>query len=412
MEGCYRYHDMMLDALLQLAGKDTTVVLVSDHGYISSDKRPTPEEAERLPEASHRFYGIAALNGPAIKQGEILYGATLLDVTPTILRLFGLPVGGDMEGRAWAETFRVPQKVARIPTWEMMPGDDGMHARVVQEDPELAAAALLRLIDLGYMSPPTEGMDQRLAEVLQLGKWNLAYAYIDGGLFKKAIPLLEELTAGYADVVLYQVQLVECYIRVRDVENARRRLDAMDGRWQDHPHILLLRGALSLSEGKTEEALELLEDALQKPPSSTQIFNLIGKAYGQLQDFTKAAAAYEKTLAMDSEDPSGHDGLAQASIGLKDFDRALDHALKAVGYLHYFPSAHFHLGVALAHLGHNEEAISAFETCLGMAVNKKQVHVWLAKLYDQDARDQEKTLEHRRQIRKLDQTPRFFFLDE
>ena len=36
-------------------------------------------------------------NGPAIKQNDRLYGATILDVTPTILALLGLPVGGDMD---------------------------------------------------------------------------------------------------------------------------------------------------------------------------------------------------------------------------------------------------------------------------------------------------------------------------
>jgi predicted AlkP superfamily phosphohydrolase/phosphomutase len=42
------------------------------------------------------------MKGEHIQQDERIYGATLLDVTPTILTLFGLPVGEDMDGRVLA----------------------------------------------------------------------------------------------------------------------------------------------------------------------------------------------------------------------------------------------------------------------------------------------------------------------
>ena len=40
IEGAYRFHDMMLGALLQLAGEDTTVILLSDHGFHPDHLRP------------------------------------------------------------------------------------------------------------------------------------------------------------------------------------------------------------------------------------------------------------------------------------------------------------------------------------------------------------------------------------
>ncbi|MGA1045696.1 MAG: alkaline phosphatase family protein, partial [Phycisphaerales bacterium] len=40
MTGIYRFHDMMLEALLRIAGDDTTVVLISDHGYYNDARRP------------------------------------------------------------------------------------------------------------------------------------------------------------------------------------------------------------------------------------------------------------------------------------------------------------------------------------------------------------------------------------
>ena len=36
----YRFHDMMLETLLTLAGPEATVILVSDHGFHSDHLRP------------------------------------------------------------------------------------------------------------------------------------------------------------------------------------------------------------------------------------------------------------------------------------------------------------------------------------------------------------------------------------
>ncbi len=37
MTGCYRFHDMLLERLLKLAGPETTVLLISDHGYYNDE---------------------------------------------------------------------------------------------------------------------------------------------------------------------------------------------------------------------------------------------------------------------------------------------------------------------------------------------------------------------------------------
>ena len=99
MTGCYRFHDMMLHTLLQYTDEQTTVILVSDHGYECGHRRPAPDHAKRDPEACHRSFGIACLKGPDIKENERLYGASILDVTPTILSA-ARSAGGRRHGRA------------------------------------------------------------------------------------------------------------------------------------------------------------------------------------------------------------------------------------------------------------------------------------------------------------------------
>ena len=41
-----------------------------------------------------------------MKRGERIYGASVLDVAPTVLHLFGLPAGADMDGKVLATPSR------------------------------------------------------------------------------------------------------------------------------------------------------------------------------------------------------------------------------------------------------------------------------------------------------------------
>jgi len=51
----------------------------------------------------HQLEGIIIAAGPAIRRGVALQQASVLDVTPTLLALLGLPVGRDMDGRVLTE---------------------------------------------------------------------------------------------------------------------------------------------------------------------------------------------------------------------------------------------------------------------------------------------------------------------
>jgi predicted AlkP superfamily phosphohydrolase/phosphomutase len=126
MIGCYRYHDMMLESMLKYAGEDTTVILVSDHGFHSGDGR-FDTDGFKDPESWHRPFGVVCAKGPGIQKDKQIYGATLLDVTPTVLSLFGLPIGADMDGRPWLEIFDQETRAEHVMTWDAIEGDDGMH---------------------------------------------------------------------------------------------------------------------------------------------------------------------------------------------------------------------------------------------------------------------------------------------
>ena len=120
VEAGYRFHDMMLDRLLGLAGDDCHIMLISDHGFHSGALRsPELPDLPAAPALEHRKYGVFTASGPQFCRNEKVYGSSLLDVAPTILHFFDLPLGEDMEGRVMNDIFRSPTKPGYINSWEL-----------------------------------------------------------------------------------------------------------------------------------------------------------------------------------------------------------------------------------------------------------------------------------------------------
>ncbi len=96
----YIYLDEVLGKFLRAASSDTTVFVISDHGF-----RPIPREEAEDPELSggHEKEGILFCKGPAFRKGYEIQNASIYDFLPTLLHLAGLPVAGDMKGRVWKE---------------------------------------------------------------------------------------------------------------------------------------------------------------------------------------------------------------------------------------------------------------------------------------------------------------------
>ena len=54
----------------------------------------------------HDIYGTFIATGPDIDGGKKIFGAEIIDITPTILSLMGVPVPNNMDGRVLTHIFR------------------------------------------------------------------------------------------------------------------------------------------------------------------------------------------------------------------------------------------------------------------------------------------------------------------
>jgi len=269
VNNAYRFHDMMLHTLLQLAGPDATVILVSDHGFHSDHLRPRGIPREPAgPAVQHRQFGIVAMRGPHVKQDERIYGATLLDVTPTILTLYGLPVGEDMDGRVLVQAFEEPPAIERIPSWEQVPGECGMHPADLRMDPAAAQAVLQQFVALGYIQPPNENQQKAVESAVREANYNLARVLLDSRRPQEALPLLADL-ARSSDEARFRQHLAHCHYMLGQRQEAKQILEDLIAHPPKPPSRLRLPTRLTRRPTQLFKTKQVLN--LRTKPFPTQI---------------------------------------------------------------------------------------------------------------------------------------------
>jgi hypothetical protein len=125
LEQYYRYIDGEIGRAIGRLGPDDLLLVISPFGMepLSLPKRllervlgnPESGTHERAPD------GFLMAFGPAVRPGRP-GRASVLDVAPTVLYYFGLPIGRDMDGHArtdvFARSFTAARPLAFIPTYE------------------------------------------------------------------------------------------------------------------------------------------------------------------------------------------------------------------------------------------------------------------------------------------------------
>jgi predicted AlkP superfamily phosphohydrolase/phosphomutase/tetratricopeptide (TPR) repeat protein len=398
----YLWHDLMLGRLLQLAGEDATVILVSDHGFHSDHLRPSSGVATAAQDAAswHRQHGIFVMAGPNIRNDERIYGATLLDVAPTVLTLLGLPVGADMDGKPLVQAFDCHVAVTRIASWDEVPGEAGLHPPDLRVDPIDASEAMRQLVDLGYMPAPTEEQHSAIDIARREWKYNLAASQFDAGRVTEALPLIESLYREQAQNLRFALLLAQCYANLNRAADVRGVIEALNAHHPSMPESDLWLGWALLVSGEHDAAVEPLRRAEQSTPDSPVVHSMIGRIYCQQRRWAEAERAFARALQIDPESEIVHDGLASVMLGTGRDEQAAAHALRAVGLSHDFPIAHYHLGVALVRLGHHERAAMAMSVAVSMCPGMLHAHRYLAALYIR-LNNPEKAMAHRRIARQL-----------
>jgi tetratricopeptide (TPR) repeat protein/arylsulfatase A-like enzyme len=384
MTGIYRFHDMMLGRLVSLAGPEATIIVCSDHGFINDETRPLDtKEQPAGPEAWHRMQGIVAMAGPGVLRDERVYGATILDITPTVLTLLGVSTGRDMDGKPLVTALEPSAApVQFVESWDAIESPDaGLHPPDLRVDPFDQQEALQQLVALGYLAAPGADASRQVGVATDEAQFNLGNAYMDAERYHEARPIFERLHAAHPAMERYTVQVAYCRLLMNDLPGAREAAERIAATSRNAPQTRVLLASIAFTDGRIDEALVLLHEAEQADPRLPNLHCQIAQVYVEQKRWEDAERAFRRAQAIDPDAPMPLYGLAMVALHRGRNDEAARFALRSVGLQHYFPRAHFVLGVALTRMQWLDRAAQAFETVLKLRPNFLGAHRYLGAVY-------------------------------
>ena len=287
VDAAYDWADRLLGEVMASLDADTTLVVVSDHGWLGSpedergreprfeivdgkivnrERPPKPYEdwlRSKAPfDASfdgwlsggpfHRGVGVLGLFGAGVRKGHRFStpmppapgrpawsgeGARIHDIAPTVLALLGFPKGDDMPGRVLGEAFETSLATGAVPTHET-----GRAARLARERVDRETRKSLAAADDPGERDPLEDSMREMASVGYIGgaedadlrkMTHLAESYLEQGRFQEAE---EAFISSLGQAREQQKALLLCRIgalrrRAQDLAGARGRYEeALKGR--------------------------------------------------------------------------------------------------------------------------------------------------------------------------------------
>jgi predicted AlkP superfamily phosphohydrolase/phosphomutase/tetratricopeptide (TPR) repeat protein len=401
VEGSYIYHDMMLERAIELAGEDTHILLMSDHGFHSDHLRPLylPLKAEAAPALEHRDFGILCISGPGIKKGDKVFGATLLDITPTILTMFGLPIGKDMDGKPLTNIFEEQPELDYIDSWEDVEGNFGEHPEHLAQDPIAAAEAMKQLVELGYIDDPGEDKNKAMEKTKRSLKYNLSRVLKGQNKYAEAIEILEEILPLEPDNYMFNLDIIGLYYLTDQYDkglDAIEKYKKVERKNSGLGSLKVLEAKCLLKKGLGGMALDILEELVKNRSTSYGLHLELGNAYLETGKYQNAIDAFQGALKIEKESSRAYNGIATAYFRLGKFEEAATNAIQSVELIFHYPFSHLILAQSLEQLEAFQDAANAYEVTLSQAPGLVKAQKALIKLYEGKLNNPERAAELRK----------------
>lgn len=393
IHSAYRFHDMMLGRIMELISDDTILMLISDHGFQPDHLRPKhiPQEPAG-PAHEHSPYGILVMRGPGIKKDELIFGASVIDVTPTILKVFDLPVAQDMEGRVLNNIFESYSPIKKIDTYE---SETTFSAKTTTTN-KVKDQLLDHLIQLGYIEENAGSIEEKVKQTQNECNFNLARACLEGRKIKMAEQLLKQLYTNNKDVPRYAIRLAACYQMQGKNEEAKLVIEQLKDLGVFSQEALdIFEGGLLLGNGNPSEAIKKFKNVEKNITEYNNELNLqIAQCYLQLNKLSDAEKCLEKEIENNFDSLLAHQLLASCFFRQNKYREAAESSLTALGLNYNSTQSHAILGRSLYHIGQYEDAAHALEQCLCLSPHNNFIRELLINIYGKQLFDPAKEKEH------------------
>lgn len=347
----YAEIDRLIGEWMQVLSDDTTVILVSAHGFRWGSNRPRLQPIGRAAIADHRNPGVFIAYGNHVVPSRATHEVSIYDVAPTALAILGMPKSVEMPGQVATWAFRdiAPVESVRVVSYgEFFGGRPVIGAPTVAPKPYLQALqAIGHIIDPSRpMTPVFEDEDlQEASRPIPPAQWG-EYAYWNnkgielrkqGKLaeateaFEKAIQLNPTRPIPFLNLAMALVErqqypaAEELFVMAaaKGLPNADRWFLDFAAYYREHDMPsraigLLYKGkqifpqsyAIAANLGSAlaqmsryTEALQELDRALTLQPSSTLALNNLGTFYAKSNDYARALDFWNRSLTIDPGQP-------------------------------------------------------------------------------------------------------------
>jgi Tfp pilus assembly protein PilF len=358
----YAEVDRLLGEWMSILPEDTTVMLVSSHGFRWGKNRPRSMPNGGAALSDHRNPGIFIAYGNHVAANRGAHSLSVYDVTPTILAILGLPQSAEMPGHVATWAFRdiTPVQSVRVVSYSEFVSDRP-RSGAAEGDPNGYRAELQAV---GHLSDPNRVVaplleeEQPVAQPLSPERWG-TYAYWNNlgiqlrsqnktkdaiDAFDRAIDINPTRPVPYLNEAMLLVDkqmfttadqmflkavanglpnadrwFVDFAALYRDRNMPSRAIAVLyKGRelFPQSYEILANLGAQLVAANRYTEGLPILERSLGLQPSSTLALNNLGLAYSKNNDYARSVDFWNRSLAIDPRQPQIREALNAARTRL------------------------------------------------------------------------------------------------
>ena len=158
----YAEVDRLIGEWMKVLPEDTTVIIVSAHGFHWGKTRPIEPPAGRAALSDHRNPGIFIAYGNHVAPSRASHSISIYDIVPTVLAILGLPQSGEMPGQVaqWAFKDISPVQSVSVVSYSEFFGERPVPTPV-RVDPKEYQRDLQAI---GHILDPSKGMQPQFED--------------------------------------------------------------------------------------------------------------------------------------------------------------------------------------------------------------------------------------------------------
>ena len=151
-----------------------------------------------------------------------------------------------------------------------------------------------------------------------------------------------------------------------------------------HPDTLHFLGLTYAQLGDIDTSIQYLLQALAIQPQDATLLNNLANAYKKKHHFEEAIRYYQQAIALDPEYAQAHNNLATIYALQNNYQQALTHYAKAVNAEPDFSAAHFNLGLLLLRNNQLAAAKTQFNNVIALNPEHTEAQFYLGVLNLED----------------------------